>query len=152
MKYESPYQEQYNRVFRLKKELERYAIASSENFEIALDKFTSFFIQCYHLRDWIINSGYSKRKIDKFIEANTYLSICKDLANRQKHQKITRYKPVNFVDFGFGITTPITRYYDYVRKQERFGIDIWEFKTPIDVIKFAEGCLSSWDDILQSLQ
>ncbi|MEK7540880.1 MAG: hypothetical protein AAB529_01415 [Patescibacteria group bacterium] len=152
MKYKFPYQEQYNRISRLRDELNLYTVATDKNFEIALDKFTSFFIQCYHLRDWIINSGYLKSKVDKFVRSNTYLSLCRDLANNQKHQKITKYVPANFVDFGIGISTPISRYYDYIKKQARFGIDVWEFKAPVDVIEVADRCLKSWQDFLLSLQ
>lgn len=154
MKYKSPYEEQLERVKRLRKDIERFSVATDENFEIALDAFTSFFIQCYHVRDWLIKSGVDHSVVDNFITRSTWLSLCRDLANKQKHQKIDRYKPQNdFVDFGVGVSTPISRHYDYfIHKQPRFGIDVWKFGMPVDVMEVADKCVSGWEDFLQSQQ
>ena len=67
MKYNLPYEEQFNRVKRLRKNIEQFATATDNNFEDAIDSFTSFFIQCYHLRDWLIKSGFNQVDIDNFI-------------------------------------------------------------------------------------
>ena len=152
MKYKSPYQEQLGRVKRLRKDIERFSVATDENFETALDAFTSFFIQCYHMRDWLIKSGFGKIAVDHFIERSTWLSLCRDLANKQKHQKIDRYKPQNdFLDHGVGISTPISRHFDYfIHKEPRFGIDVWEFGMPIDVMEVADKCVNGWEDFLKS--
>lgn len=49
----------------------------------------AFFQNCYHLKDWIINSGaLAKDVIDNFINSNTDLMICRDLCNGSKHLKI----------------------------------------------------------------
>ncbi|MDP2641527.1 MAG: hypothetical protein Q8P39_03325 [Candidatus Yanofskybacteria bacterium] len=154
MKYKLPCQEQFSRVKRLRKDIERFSVATDENFETALDSFTSFFIQCYHMRDWLIKSGFRQIAIDNFIERSAWLSLCRDLANKQKHQKIDRYKPQNdFVDHGFGISTPISRYFDhFMHKEPRFGIDVWKFGIPVDVMEVAAKCVSGWDDFLQSQQ
>lgn len=150
MKYKKPYQEQFNRVKRLRNSIEQFAAATDDNFENAIDAFTSFFIQCYHLRDWLIKSSFDQLSVDNFIARNTWLSLCRDLANKQKHQKIDRYKPQNdFVDFGLGISTPISRHYDYfIHKEPRFGIDVWGFGMPIDVMEVADKCVSEWEKLI----
>jgi len=63
LKYKSPYEEQLNRVRRLRSGIKQFETATNDNFEDAIDAFTSFFIQCYHLRDWLNKSGYSKIQI-----------------------------------------------------------------------------------------
>ncbi len=88
--------------------------------------------------------------VDGFIQRSTWLSLCRDLANKQKHQKIDRYTPQNdFVDFGVGVSTPITRHYDYfIHKGPRFGIDVWGFGMPVDVIEVVEKCVDEWKKFL----
>lgn len=83
MKYESPFHEQWNRIVRLRQILDKYDEATDDNFEEALDAFTNFFIQCYHLRDWLIESGYDKRLVDQHIGNSCALSLCRDLSNTQ---------------------------------------------------------------------
>jgi len=152
MKYKKPYQEQWNRVRRLRKSIDQFANATDENFEDAVDSFTSFFIQCYHLRDWLIKSGFSQVSVDNHIKKHTWLSLCRDLANTQKHQEIDRYKPDNdFVkDQFFGVSTPITRHYDYfIYKGPRFGINVWGLGMPVDVVEVADKCIEEWDTFLK---
>lgn len=150
MKDELPYKEQLNRIKRLKKDIERFSIATNENSEKAIDAFTSFFIQCYHLRDWLVQSYYKRRDIDIFISKSISLSLCRDIANKQKHKEIDRYEPQNhLIEHNIsGLSTPITKYYDPYRDENRFGIDVQEFGTLIDVIDLAEKCIEEWEKFL----
>ncbi|MEK7213880.1 MAG: hypothetical protein AAB637_02090 [Patescibacteria group bacterium] len=153
MKYKSPYEEQLQRIKRLRKNINQFADATDENFEDAIDAFTSFFIQCYHLRDWLIRSGYNQSQVDFCIQNNTWLSLCKNLANKQKHQKLKKNElENNFVkDNFFGVSTPMNRYYDYfIHKGPRFGINIWQFQMPVDVIEVADKCIAGWEEFLQN--
>lgn len=150
-KYKRPYIEQWNRIVRLRRELNKYSIASGNNFEDAVDAFTSFIIQCYHLRDWLIKSDYNGKAVYKLILDDAYLSLCKDLANTQKHQKIDKYIPKNsFVENDFGISTPVSRSYDPIKKQEFFGVRVWEFGMPVNILEVADGCLKSWHKVIES--
>ncbi|GAB1259863.1 hypothetical protein [Aurantivibrio plasticivorans] len=57
------------------------------------DDVISFFIHCYHIRDWIIHLnviGVTSTEIDSYINKNHSLMICADLANGSKHFKLTR--------------------------------------------------------------
>lgn len=150
-KYNSPYEEQQARILRLRKQLDQFTIADGSNFEDAVDAFTSFFIQCYHLRDWLIQRGTDKKKINKEILQDRWLSLCRDIANTQKHQKITQYEPANrFVDYGLGISTPICKYYDPFDQVSRFGIPIWEVGKPTDALQVADNCISSWKKLVSN--
>ncbi len=148
-KYDKPYIEQWNRLVRLRKKLDDYSVATDDNYEEALDVFTSFIIQCYHLRDWLIRSGYNKEGVDHIIQNDAFLSLCRDLANTQKHQKIDRYTPKNsFVENDFGITTPISRSYDPIKRRSFFGVMVWEFGMPIDILEVGDGCLKTWKNFI----
>lgn len=57
------------------------------------DDVISFFIHCYHVRDWIIHLnkvGVNARHVDSYIDRHKALRICADLANGSKHCKLTR--------------------------------------------------------------
>ncbi|EEB7841207.1 hypothetical protein GNY41_22395, partial [Salmonella enterica subsp. enterica] len=57
------------------------------------DDVVSFFIHCYHIRDWIIELNTLNIKsgqVDTFINKHQALKICADLANGSKHCKLTR--------------------------------------------------------------
>ncbi|MDD5569487.1 MAG: hypothetical protein PHG23_03710 [Candidatus Pacebacteria bacterium] len=150
MKNILPYQEQLDRILRLKEDIARFSVATDDNFESAIDAFTSFFIQCYHLRDWLIQSRYGRIDIDIFVSKSAWLSLCRDIANKQKHKEIDKYDPQNhFVKRkGSGNSTPIIAYYDPARNEQRFGIDVQEFGTMIDVIDLAEKCIEEWQKFL----
>jgi len=150
MKYVFPYEEQLERIKRLEEDIQRFSVSTDDNFKNAIDAFTSFFIQCYHLRDWLVESRYGRRDIDIFISKSPYLSVCRDLANKQKHKTIDKYEPQNhFVEHkDSGILSPIVRYYDPTRKQNRFGVDVEEFGTLLDVVDLAEKCIEEWQRFL----
>jgi hypothetical protein len=142
-----PYKEQLDRIKRLKEDIKRFSIPTDDNFKDAVDAFTSFFIQCYHLRDWLFESYYKKRDVDIFISNSVYLSLCRDMANKQKHREINKYNPHNHLvehDIN-GISTSIIPYYDPFKKESRFGIDVREFGTLLDVIELAEKCVEEWE-------
>ncbi|MFA5080814.1 MAG: hypothetical protein WC472_04320 [Candidatus Paceibacterota bacterium] len=145
-----PYKEQLDRVKRLMEDIKRFSVATDDNFESAVDAFTSFFIQCYHLRDWLIDSRYGRADIDIFIAKSPILSLCRDIANTQKHKRIDKYEPQNHfaIHKVSGISTPITRYYDPFRGEDRFGIDVQEFGTLVDIIDLAEKCVEEWERFL----
>lgn len=150
MKYIFPYQEQLDRIKRLEEDLQRFKVANDDNFETAIDAFTSFFIQCYHLRDWLAESRYSRRDIDIFVSESFSLSLCRDMANKQKHKTIDKYEPQNhLVEHKYKNTSsPIVVYYDPERKESRFGVDVEEFGTLIDVLDLADKCISEWERFL----
>jgi hypothetical protein len=53
----------------------------------------SFFLNCYHLRDWLaadILSGMSHKKATKVIQRSTHLRVCGDLVNRTGRAVLAR--------------------------------------------------------------
>ena len=57
------------------------------------DDVISFFIHCYHVRDWIIHLnkvGITAKQVDNYINQHLALRVCADLANGSKHCRLTR--------------------------------------------------------------
>jgi len=57
------------------------------------DDVVTFFIHCFHLRDWIIHLnrvGVTAKEVDNFINKHLELKICADFANGSKHCTLTR--------------------------------------------------------------
>ena len=96
------FSEQYYRVKRYLKRLE-----GSEGTQVDFnDNMWSFFQNCYHLKDWIINDpSIDKTKIDPgvFINQNEELRICSSLANRTKHSELDN----RFRNSGRNVDNPI---------------------------------------------
>jgi hypothetical protein len=59
------------------------------------DEVVSFFIHCYHIRDWILHLSkvpISAKEIDDFINMHEELKICADFCNGEKHCSLERAK------------------------------------------------------------
>lgn len=61
-------------------------VGSSSNLERELDVIHAFFMNCYHLRDWLEESVVvDKARLDDFFAQNKEMRICRDLCNASKH-------------------------------------------------------------------
>ena len=57
------------------------------------DDLRSFFMHCYHIRDWILHLnrvGVTQPQLDAFINGHEALRVCADLCNGSKHCRLTR--------------------------------------------------------------
>ncbi len=76
------WQSQYERMIRWHNQLKQ---------DPSLDMLLTFFLNCYALRDWLINSNALAVKIiDGEINNNLAMRLCRDLCNRSKHLVIDR--------------------------------------------------------------
>src|SRR5439155_15063549 len=91
----SSYRDQYDRV---KRWYARFAAIDqgrqhdvpSDNY---LDEIYAFFLNCYHLKDWIIHdsrTGATAQQIEDFIDTHRPLRLCADICNSLKHLRLTR--------------------------------------------------------------
>ena len=59
--------------------------------EAALDDYIVFFVFCYSIRDWMIaEDAASSVQLDKQIQSSEFMRVCRDVANRTKHRRISR--------------------------------------------------------------
>jgi hypothetical protein len=87
--------EQWERVFLGLDRLRRIYSGREGGSANAVYDLHSFFLNAYHLRDWIAedgSTGIGLPQIDAAIRASTELSVCADFANRLKHVVLTRHR------------------------------------------------------------
>ena len=72
------------------------------NSDDVLDHILAFFINCYHIKDWLQNGpGWhddvdprlKKKAIEQFVTESPALCICADLCNGNKHLKLNERPP-----------------------------------------------------------
>ena len=90
MQDQAKYIEQWERVKRWWTRVREVSHGRSNVFyaEFGEDEIFAFFLNCYHLKDWIKNdhsSGHLKDLVEDYIEKSLALSICADLCNGLKH-------------------------------------------------------------------
>ncbi len=120
-----PYLEQWlrvNRLFELVSLVELGKISDEQIYKYKFDLYLSFFVQCYHLRDWIVNSKVVKsHEIDEFIKSSYEFGLCRNLCLGVKHYHVTKPSTPQMADFSqdVGIKIPIVREYLIIRVMEK---------------------------------
>jgi hypothetical protein len=148
---EYAYLEQYRRMMR---SYERFASIdrgrvydpSSESYD---DEVFAFFLNCYHLKDWIKNddgSGAAKDDVEGLINSSYPLSLCADICNSHKHLKLraTRsdeYPRLAKTHYSVHGGTPTTITVKY---------EIETSKGPIDAFTLATQCINEWQTFINS--
>lgn len=82
------YKEQFKRVQRWFSRFEELHCGQDNNRETDyyIDIVYTFFQNCFHLKDWLLNSKVlSKKELNKFISDSEEMRICRDLCNGSKH-------------------------------------------------------------------
>ena len=125
----------------------------SDNYE---DDVYNFFVNCYHLKDWIKNDKAVaepvQNAVESYIDLNRALTICGDICNARKHLLGKRKRKSG---------SPPYEHPDFGKKQFAVGITIgadttisllhWEVNTdsgPIDAFQLAAECVAAWDQFL----
>ena len=66
---------------------------TSDDRNLYKDDTITFFMHCYHVRDWIIHLNKVEivaSHVDEFINSHNELKICADLCNGSKHYRLQR--------------------------------------------------------------
>ncbi len=101
----SKYEEQFNRVLRWYeryKEINNGILHTKESDNYQDDVF-AFFMNCYHLKDWIKNDPSLTSKnldVESFVSNNNDLSLCADICNSIKHLKLNSKRSNRNHNFG----------------------------------------------------
>lgn len=144
------YKEQFKRVKRWHKRLEEIYLGmdhtcDSDYYE---DVLYAFFQNCFHLKDWLIESGaINKSRVDSFIESDDDMKICRDLCTASKHLKIGHRPSIDK---------------DIRIKNRNFSLELGTGKSKISVIYWIEAaggvyhafdvatrCLNLWENFLK---
>lgn len=147
---EGTWREQYDRV-------KRWYTRLSESDTInhrRVDDFYSFFIFCFHLKDWLRNDLSVDPAIGDAVEAlianNQWLGLCADIANGSKHLRIDRRPRVD-ASVHLGKQEPAFQRNAF--QQNAFqvgGIVVAAGGNVWDAQDVAIECMRAWDDFLTS--
>ncbi len=154
------WQDQRARVGRWHKRLTSisYGIPTDVSKAEALDDVYAFFMNCYHLRDWIIKSEFRDRAdVDAFIDGNLALSLCRDICNGLKHFRIDPARASSAPNWSTATTfqsvvsgsTPAVPV--PAPGREPIPDERWDITTGtdnIDMFELADACLAAWDRFL----
>ena len=121
------------------------------------DDVISFFIHCYHIRDWIIHLnvlGVKAAEIDDYINQHKALMICADLANGSKHCKLTRSLRTSRQPHITGKQRHTSTWYTgsgggEVMKCKYTVLSGEEF---LDSLELAKECVALWDSFTEELK
>lgn len=150
----SDWQEQYERMRRSKRRLERIATGREDaGSDDARDALVHFFQDAYHLKDWIKNDDEVPTDVDPedAIENSDALRLCADLANGTKHLKLQRTRTGD-LETGFmgqGVTvrpSPVGS-----GEPGRPPLHSWRVASDgqtHDALQLAQNVIAAWDEWL----
>ena len=145
------YREQYDRM---KRWYDRFVTLDrgrphdvpSDNY---LDEIYAFFMNCYHLKDWIKNDATvattAQQAVEAHIDSSRPLKLCADICNSLKHLRLTSSRSGESPAFGkkqFGLafgTAPTSINLKY---------EVNTTTGPIDAFQLATDCIDAWDAFL----
>ena len=145
------YCEQYNRMKRwydrfVSLDQGRSHDMPSDNY---LDEIYTFFMNCYHLKEWIKHDGMVapivQQAVEPYINSSRPLKLCADICNSLKHLSLTSSRSGENPAFGkkqFGLALgagPTTIKLKY---------EIDTTVGAIDAFQVATECVSAWDSFL----
>lgn len=149
----SNYQEQFerlNRWYKRFKEINNGRIHDKSS-EFYKDDVYAFFMNCYHLKDWIINDPATEaddKLVENYINKNRELLICADICNGLKHFRLKKERSKESPKLG-GMkakvhlgTEPTTIAVEY---------EINTSSGPIDAFDLATKCMKAWEDFIKSI-
>ncbi len=152
MSSSSKYLEQFERVKRWYNRLVKIDQGRQHDLpsDCYQDEVYAFFLNCYHLKDWIKNDksvGAAAEKVEQFIDNNKELSLCADICNGIKHLRLTRTRSRQDPRFGkrnfnLGLGGPETTI------SVKYSIDT--LSGLVDAFELATKCLQAWEKFIVS--
>ncbi len=145
------YPEQWERVrrwYQLFQEISQGKLHDKES-DFYQDDVYGFFMNCYHLKDWIRNDPTASAlstKVESFITNVPEMALCADICNGLKHLVLKSPRSSENPQFGkrhfkVGVGTQRTTI------AVEYTIDT--ASGPIDAFELATKCLKAWEDFLQ---
>lgn len=148
--------ERANRYLQRIREMYKGILHPRQDRDYYNDDVLSFFVHCYHIRDWILELSkieITRREVDKFINTHEPLKICADLSNGSKHCTLKRMrteKQPHIVSRELKASTWITG---------SSGGEVLKCKFKIltangfyDALELAEECIKLWEIFTNELQ
>ena len=149
--FSTSWQDQRNRIGRWHKRVMAIGrgIPIGMSKDEALDDVFAFFMNCYHLRDWIIGPGFkSQRAVDEFIRGDDDLALCRDVCTGLKH---FRAEPARAYFDSSWSTATVSISSTIPARREPIPGEYWVITTDrgnVDMFDLADRCVGAWDAFL----
>lgn len=145
----SGYRNQFERLFRSYNKLERIDKSwIPYDFNLYLDDIYWFFMNCYHLKDWLINDKKfpaQRDEVESYINSNEELKICADICNSQKHLKLNKSRSNKQPRVGKA-ETELT--INSMGLQMKTNFIIETSMGPLGAFELATKCKKLWEDFI----
>jgi hypothetical protein len=152
------YSEQFERMMRWYRRFEdirwsRYkpfsdGVSAEEVFWQHTDDVLAFFLNCYHLKDWIKQddtiSESARDEVETYINENKCLRICADLCNSIKHLKLTSRRELADVALDSSLWTSVGTDSNYILVKVSVVVD----DTEQDAFELASECIQKWQEFV----
>jgi len=154
-----PYLEQFERIKRWHKILNeiRVSNASEDKTDYQIDCIYTFFINCFHLKDWLIHSKViSEETANNFINDHKEMMICRDMCNGVKHLSLTNPSIGKDVECDCGLHGVfLHREYEPFQKNnpvKNITYNIFVEYEKYNAFVVADKCVSLWESFLKENQ
>jgi len=147
----SDFVEQYTRVLRHYIQLKSVYNPELKAWSTAerTDCVVNFFINCFHLKDWILNDKKFKKKfnvdVEKYIK-NKYFNICRYFCHGSKHLTLIRRYRSNTTKIN-SISTQVKIQSDKITSGSQYTVNYRGKR--YDVLEVGTICINRWRDYLR---
>lgn len=151
--FATSWQDQRNRLGRWHKRVMAIGrgIPAGTSKDEALDDVFAFSMNCYHLRDWIIGSGFkSQKEVDDYIRTTEDLALCRDICTGLKHFRAAPARA--YIDSSWSTAT-VSVSSTFPGRPEPIPGEYWVVTTDrgnVDMFDLADRCVAAWDAFLGS--
>ena len=105
-------------------------------------------MNCHHLRDWIIGSGFRPQaQVDRYVPENPDLALCRDICTGLKH---LRAEPKRALYDSSWSTATVTVAL-FPERREPIPGESWVISTDrgdVDMFDLADRCVAAWASFL----
>lgn len=150
------YIEQYERVKRYYQRFEELDEGKphDKKTEYYIDDIYAFFINCYHLKDWIlhdVNLPSTKRdSVEDYITNSKPLSLSADICNAKKHMVLDYSRSGKFPETGpKGFSLTLGSAHPTIKVKMSV---VLSDQTTLDAFGLATNCVKEWERFLSDLQ
>ena len=112
------------------------------------DEVFFFFLNCYHLKDWLINDSDfpgSQAEVENYINVNQELQLCADICNAHKHLRLDSPRSTENPSVG-GQKIELKLGAGEAAIKIKFTIDTTS--GPCDAFELATRCLALWKEFI----
>lgn len=149
------YSDQYQRTKRWYDRFCKLAQGRTHDLESVnyVDDIYAFFMNCYHLKDWLKNDrnivASIRNAVEPYINSDESLCLCADICNSLKHFDLPR-SPRSQADPAFGAKRYAIALEPGKETIISLKLEVTTRDGPIDAFQLATNCVVAWEKFLDT--